>query len=212
MPAALGFLLPARCENSGLFLSSSWNNSSWSMRANCSSVIICPAPPVPVAEAMAPETPLGVALETGYFLPGIRRKSSGRTVGVPLPFVPAGGLGGDTAGLGFGAVTVDAAGRRCPGGCRCAPMALAIPIPPWDGRFAAPLLRWPRACRSSSAASCRASSSSASILCAALPLLASPPPTLAAALPPTGRLGSFLISSSGVPSPWESSVSTVCSM
>jgi len=93
------------------------------------------APVITVAEEEEAEA----AIE-GYFLPGMRRKSDGRTVGVPLPFVPGGGCccGRDddgTAGTGsapgrFGAVTVDATTRRDRPGKF--PRALPIPIPEGD--------------------------------------------------------------------------------
>lgn len=113
-------------------------------------------PPGPDAEAMGSENEIALLLleavvacvveeeveveAAGYFLPGMRKKSNGNTVAVPLPLVPAGGFGNAAAGgtdagflaAGFraaGAVTVDAMGRRCPGN---APMALASPMPRSD--------------------------------------------------------------------------------
>lgn len=119
------------------------------MRAICSSVIICPNPPGPFAEAIGSEIELEEAVvevvveeETGYFWPGMRKKSDGKTVGVPLPFVPGGGCSrvGVTAAAGlaagrFGAVTVDAMARRsCPGKFpRALPIPIPIPIPSPDG-------------------------------------------------------------------------------
>ena len=78
-------------------------------------------PPGPDAKAIGSEMPLEFAEEEEevYFLPGMRRKSDGNTVGVPLPFVPAGGLGAaglGTAGFREGGAAVDAMGRSCPGG------------------------------------------------------------------------------------------------
>ena len=84
----------------------------------------------------------------------MRKKSAGKVVCVPIPFVPAGGCGVDLAAVGClrageGIVAFDAIGLRCPVERLLPPIALAIPIPRLD--CVPPLLLY--ACRSSSAAS-----------------------------------------------------------